>query len=489
MDGNAEKAAPGAGSLADSENASLASPPPPSLLPGLTRSLEFFFFRHRRRIVYVQATMFLVFAVLVAGPLVLGTSAEDAPALDNLASFAKAAVWGIWFPLAFLSVIFSGRSWCGLLCPMGAASEWANRIGPRLAIPRWVRWPGTPIVSFLVVTIWAQTAGARDHAQAMAIVFGTTLAAAVVLGFFFGRGKRAWCRHMCPIGLLLGVYSRIGMVDFRPKRPTAGGERWTEKTACPTMIDLPRKSESRHCITCFRCVSPNAGGGLSLRLRPPGQEVAAIGDHNPNLSEVVFIFAGTGAAVGGFLWLVLDSYQHLRRLVGDWVIDQGWYWLGNPGPVWLMAVYPEQREVFRWLDFWMISGYMLAWTLIMTLVLGAATAAGAWLATRLGGGEESFRRRFVELGYQYLPVAMVSLLIGLGGKLFVGLEALGLAPAAVEYLKAALFLVGGAASLWLGLSIVARQGVAGPGRWAAAIPGLLGSAFVGAAWYPAVFMT
>ncbi|HZU91025.1 MAG TPA: 4Fe-4S binding protein, partial [Stellaceae bacterium] len=209
--------------------------------------------RHRRGLVFVHGAMLLLFAALMLGPLIV-PSAGAAGGFGGLAHVALFLVWGLWFPLVFLSVIVAGRSWCGLLCPMGAASEWANRIGLRRSIPRWVQWPGTPIVSFVFVTIWAQTIGARDHAAAMAIVFGGTLAAALLLGFLYGRGKRAWCRHMCPIGLLLGVYSRIGIVDFHPKRPQPGGDRWTERTACPTMIDLDRKTESRHCIACYRCV-------------------------------------------------------------------------------------------------------------------------------------------------------------------------------------------------------------------------------------------
>jgi polyferredoxin len=450
--------------------------------------IESFLVRHRRQVIFVHIGMFVLFAALMIVPLLLPVPAEGTSFLNSFPRFASFAVWGLWFPLVFLSVVFAGRSWCGLLCPMGAASEWANWIGPRWPIPRWIQWPGTPVISFILVTIWAQTAGARDHALAMAIVFGSTLLAALFLGFFFGRGKRAWCRHMCPIGLLLGVYSRIGALDFHPKRPRQGGDLWTEQTACPTMIDLDRKTESRHCIACYRCVSPPAKGGLYLRFRLPGSEIAAIRDHNPNLSEVMFLFTGTGAALGGFLWLILDSYQTLRQTAGDWAINHGWYWLGEPGSVWLMAAYPEEREVFRWLDFFLISGYMLAWTAVMTIVMGAATAAAAWLSGRLGG-DRRFSERFIELGYQFLPVSMVSLLLGLGSKLFAGLAELGADSATIAGLKAVLFAAGGLWSLRLGMGLLVRQGVPARMRWLPMIPTLLGTGAVGVAWYPAVFLT
>ncbi len=457
-------------------------------LPRVAARIEAFFIRHRHVTWLVQVSMFVVFVALLFGPVLLKATSDNADAFGDFAVFANIAIWSLWFPFVFLSVIFFGRGWCGFLCPMGAASEWANKVGPQLAIPAWVRWPGTPIISFLVVTVWAQTTGARDHAEAIAIVFGSILIIAVTLGFFFGRNKRAWCRHMCPIGLLLGVFSRIGAVDFRAKRPKAGGDAWIEKTACPTMIDLDRKTESRHCIECFRCVSPQSKAGLYLRLRPPGEEVAAIRDHNGNLSEVLFLFTSTGAALGGFLWLVLDSYQALRAALGNWVIDQQWYWLGEPGPMWLMAVYPHEREVLRWFDFFLISGYMMSWMAIVTAALAAAAATATWLARR-AGGDAPFNRGFVELSYQFLPVAMVSLLLGLGGDLFQALGSLGLGAVGISFFKGALILGAVSWSLWLGWRLLARQGVSAPARWLPLQPGALGSLIVAAAWYPAIFST
>ncbi len=278
--------------------------------------VETFFARNRHALNIVHGVAFILFAVLIAVPPFL-------PDYPQISILAREAIWTIWFPLVFLSVIFTGRSWCGLLCPMGAASEWMNRIGRKRPVPGWVEWPGTPIVSFLLVTIWGQLLGVRDHAEAIAWVFGATLLAAMATGFLFGRYKRVWCRHLCPIGLMLGVFSRLGMVTFTPKRPKMGPEQITDKTACPTRIALPYKKESRHCIACYRCVSPNAKGGLSLMLRKPGTEIAAIGKCNPNLAETLFLFLGTGLSLGGFMWQTLPSYVRLRQWFGEQCLSIG----------------------------------------------------------------------------------------------------------------------------------------------------------------------
>ncbi|MEJ2061168.1 MAG: 4Fe-4S binding protein [Gammaproteobacteria bacterium] len=375
---------------------------------------------------WVHAFMFVAFLALLLGPVLLPAS----PTATRLAAFSNWLIWGLWFPLVFLSVLVSGRSWCGVLCPMGAASQWMNRIGLKRPVPAWLRWEGTPILSFVLITILGQTVGVRDYPGALLEVFGGTLLAALLIGFL--------------------------------------------------MIDINRKTESRHCVMCMRCVQPGRRGGLGLRLRAPGAEVAEIQHHHPAVSELWFLLLGTGVALGGFLWLVLPEYQWLRQHIGVWAINHGMYWIGNPGPGWLMVNHPGSREVFVWLDFFLIVGWMLAIMLAFTLVLGTLNAAAAWLAGKLGAGG-GFHARFVALGYQFAPVAMVSLLLGLGGELFADLPGQWAVTIKLVLLAGAL--------LWgidLGRRILAGQGLRGVHAAIVLLPGTTGALAVAAAWWPAL---
>lgn len=444
----------------------------------LSRRVEALAVRARKWLPYVHVAMAAFFLCLIVLPTILPSS----PITDTLSKEANWLIWGLWFPLVFLSVIFAGRSWCGGLCPMGAASEWVNRIGLKRPVPGWLRWDGTPIVSFLIITILGQTVGVRDYPGAILEVFGGTLVAALAIGYLYGRGreKRAWCRHACPIGLLLGVFSRLGIVDLIPKRPVKGGDAYTERGLCPTMIDLKRKTESRHCVMCMRCVQPDRKGGLAMHLRAPGAEIADIRHHHPVMSEIWFLILGTGVSLGGFLWLVLPQYQWLRQTVGVWFIEHGWSWVGNPGPSWLMVVHPEAREVFVWLDFLMIVGWMLGVMAVLALALTAINASAAWLAGRLGAAC-TFRERFVMISYQIAPAAMVSLLLGLGGSLFTPI------PAAVALsIKIALLVIAIGWGGWLGSRILGGIGLNGLRRAAALAPGIVASLGIAAAWWPAV---
>ncbi len=452
--------------------------------PAVVLAVEAFFVRHRGRLVYVHAAMFCAFFALIAGPLFLPEPAQDAGALEHFTPFANAVVWGFWFPLVLLSTVFTGRSWCGLLCPMGAAGEWANKLGPQWRVPAWLRWEGTPIASFIFITVLGQTVGVRDHPEAMAEIFGGTMAAAIVIGFLYSKRKRAWCRHMCPIGLLLGIFSRLGAVQFRPKLRKSGGDRYEKNGPCPLFVDTRRKEESRHCIECFRCVRPGARAGVELNFRRPGREVEEIRRHHPNRSEVWFLFLGSGVALGGFNWLMLDFYQDLRRSAGAWFIERGQYWIGESGPAWLMSVHPERREVFNWLDFFTISGFMLGFMLAIALALALATLLAALLSRR-AGAEGELPTLWTELGYQFAPIAMISLVLGVGEALFGEAHGAGQGGSAMV-LRLGLFAASLVWSIWLANRILAGQGVAARGRWLPMIPGLFGSAVVTAAWWPAI---
>ena len=448
--------------------------------------LEIFFTRHRNKIQWMHLLTFIIFMVVLFVPLYMGESPENALPWNDFPVFSNFLMWGLWFPLVFLSVIVTGRSWCGLFCPMGAASEQINKIGLSLKTPKWIRWEGMPVVAFLLITILGQTVGVRDHREAMAELFGGLMLIAIVVGFLYGKKNRVWCRHMCPIGFLLGLYSRLSIVNFHPNKPKKGSDKYREKGVCPTMVDVKRKKESRHCIECFKCVNPEAEKSMAVSFRPAGQEVENIAHYNPNRVEVWFFFLGTGSALGGFLWLILPVYQTFRQKIGEWAISQEWYWIGESGPGWLMSVHPERREVFNWLDFSTIVIFMLTVTVIFTFVMASINQLQTVIVKRIKDFPKDLSI-FNILAYQYMPVAMTALLIGLGGKIFELLEVFGLSRSVTIALKAGLFLMAIIWSIKIGYKIVRNLNITSRQAILPVSVGAVGSIAVGLSWWPAIF--
>ncbi|HET6436998.1 MAG TPA: 4Fe-4S binding protein [Anaeromyxobacter sp.] len=362
---------------------------------------------------------------------------------------------------------------------MGAAAEWATRVGCNWSAPRFLRWSGLPVLSLFLATLVGHSIDVDGSIAATAEIYGALLAVALITGLLLERGRRAWCRLLCPIGSLLGVFSRLGAVQFAyPDRKIGLPDAYSTAGVCPTMIDTARKSESRHCIECFKCVNPEAKGSIRLQLRSPGDEVRAIDGHSPSWSEVLLVFAGTGTILGALVRGQVRLGQIRSAPMVRWVAEPSWSWLARPGPSWLTGAHP-------WAVFFSCLICMLAGAFLYAFLLAPMSALSSWLASRRTG-PASRRQLFQLLGYQFFPVAALSVLSGLSRPLQDLLNSalpplrLGTACGVV------LILVGIAWSLHTGERILRRAGIAPSQRWLALLPGLLGSALAGFAWWPVV---
>lgn len=364
--------------------------------------------RFRPHLLKAQVLMLLLFLGILLTPLLVGETAFGPGPFEDVGAIAGLLLWGVWLPAVLVSAVLAGRAWCGLLCPMGAATEWMSRIGLNRPIPGWLKWSGLPLASFLVISLLNEATGADDDPVALAILFGSLFFVAITVGFLFGRDKRAWCRHACPIGMTLGLSARLSGVSFEPKHQRAGGEHYTEKTVCPTMIDLKRKTETRHCLVCAKCIAPDARGGLRIAFRRLGTEIKAVARSNPSLVEVLFLFSAIGIATGVTLedLPAVDAWRHGGTL------GQGF-----------LAT---------------LAYFAVITAAVVAVLSGVAAIAAAGLAR--GRIATAWRGWFFRLGYGIAPLAIASLLFCMCAVAFEGLAALGIAAEAISVLKAVIVL-------------------------------------------------
>ena len=435
------------------------------------RAIEDFFVKNREKFICLYIGMLIIFAVLIGIPPFLPLPAEDATIWDNFALLAKFLIWGLWFPLVLFSVILFGRLWCGLLCPQGALAEYAGKKRLNRPIPRWMRWEGMPIISFIVVTILGQLVGVRDYPLAAAEILVGTMVLATLVGFLYANGRRPWCRYLCPIGPLLGIFSRLGAVSFEKNGGDGRG------CVCPTFINTANKVASSNCIECFRCVNPETSHSLRLRIRHPGIEIEEIKKREPSLWEVVFLFLATGLALGAFHWQVNPVYIQYKQAVGGFLLNRGLGGLiGKSGPWWLMVNYPQAGETFIWLDFISITTFMLIGMAGIVIILFMLTMLSASIVRE----KDPIMATVAKLGYLYAPVALISLIIGLGLILFQSLNDIGIDKDVVRIAQGFLFAAGGMWSLYLAVRL--HNG------WSmAVIPNIIGIAVVTAAWHRVLF--
>ncbi|MBI5741571.1 MAG: 4Fe-4S binding protein [Nitrospirae bacterium] len=147
-----------------------------------------------------------------------------------------------------LSIMFGGRFYCGWLCPFGALAEFIGRLPFRkwdIPVETDDRWRRLKYFLLILITAVALAGAPVEYVNYETYVtlfsfHGNTLTwLLVILMLVINiRVERFWCRYLCPVGALAGLFSRKD-----------GG--YTGRKDCP-MSNKPSPHISE-CVRCNRC--------------------------------------------------------------------------------------------------------------------------------------------------------------------------------------------------------------------------------------------
>ncbi len=435
--------------------------------------------RHSRAIVALQWTVVMVYFGLLLVPPFMPLPARDAHIYDNLRLFAQFAFWGIWWPFVMLSMMAMGRVWCGTLCPEGTLTEFASRHGLGRAIPRWLRWEGWPFIAFVCTTVYGQLVSVYEYPEAAALVLGGSSVAAVAVGLVYGKGKRVWCRHLCPANGVFALLARLAPVHF-----AADEEAWRRQPGqvpsinCAPLVDLRHLKSAAPCHACGRCAGHR--GAIALKARAPGSEIlqapiAQITD----AEAMVLVFGVIGIASAAFLWSLSPWFVAMKLAAATWLIDHNAFLLlRDNAPWWILTHYPKSQDVFTWLDGLCIVAFILGGG----TALGGAVYAALRLAAKLAADAALPWRR---IALALLPLAGFGVFLGLSMLTLADLKAERVPLGWVPWVRAALLAVGVAWSAWLGWRMIVPRDA---GRRAAALAAYATAlCFPTLLWFIAVF--
>ncbi len=220
----------------------------------------------------LPATLFLVIAV-VAG--FFGTQ-------NSNMNLATVSVWVVWWSLLIISLALFGRVWC-LMCPFGAIGDWVQRrafykkvnnvFSLNRKLPSRFRNLSLAAIFFLVIT-WADFQFNLVNSPLNTAYFIVVLLAIIVIvSIIFER--RSFCRYVCPISGLIGLYSMFAPLELRAK------EKETCKTCkekycisgnekgypCPVFEYPGTMEKNTHCILCTECAKTCHNNNISFNLR------------------------------------------------------------------------------------------------------------------------------------------------------------------------------------------------------------------------------
>ncbi|MCE5254674.1 MAG: 4Fe-4S binding protein [Actinomycetia bacterium] len=209
------------------------------------------------------------------------------------------------YVLGSLGVVGSlvGRFPCGWLCPFGLLQEVLHKIpGPKLRLPRILKYLKYIILALTVFILpalvlnaagfgdtwfckWICPAGTleaglplvaadADIRSMVGLLFVWKVALLVAFVLWMIVSLRPFCRTICPLGAILGLFNKISLlrltVDHRRCLSCGSCSR-----ACPVDLDVPTQPNSPECIRCLKCIKACDAGCIGYRFSPHGPAAEA----------------------------------------------------------------------------------------------------------------------------------------------------------------------------------------------------------------------
>jgi polyferredoxin len=219
--------------------------------------------------------------------------------------------WAWWWPLILLAYPLVGRLWCAV-CPfmvwgtisqrLATALGWRPRSWPRGDSDRWA----APLLAggFAAILLWEEVWNLENTAWLSSCLLLLITAGAVVGSLLFE--KRFWCRYLCPVGGMNGLFAKLAITELRAQAGTCSGScssyacfkggpadgEGLATAGCPLGTHPAHLADNRNCVLCFTCAAACPHRSVQLRLRPPGADLQRDMDPPAGEGALILVLAG-----------------------------------------------------------------------------------------------------------------------------------------------------------------------------------------------------
>jgi polyferredoxin len=238
--------------------------------------------------------LLLVPTLLIFGFIVLAGLLGE----QNTSNPAILLTWILWWPAVIFTFFLVGRIWC-TICPFGYLGDVARRLSPwKKRVPRILKNMWWRLTLFLVLT-WITTLFALDKVPRSTAYLALALTSgAVVLAIAYE--KRVFCRYVCPVGGIFGLYSMTAPVHLTVKDRHLCQTECKGKdchAACDWFQFPAAMDRGAECNLCLDCVRACPQENLALRTRPFADELVQFQPHRKSLDEATAIAAILGVSL------------------------------------------------------------------------------------------------------------------------------------------------------------------------------------------------
>ena len=413
--------------------------------------LDVYFFNNLISNRLLKPVVNLVFFAVLMIILYYGLASKPDLRFQGGIPFATTMIWDLWHPILAFTIIFFGRLWC-FACPIGAVGDWTQSVfSLKKKYPEKYRNLWIAVILFLVIF------AAERHFfmftrnppnTALLLIFFTVLA--VVMGAIFE--KRAFCRYICPIGLVLGVFSMLSIIELRCKSKKTCQDHDIKECiigteagkACP-VGEFPQTMErNNQCIMCMECVKSCSKDNIRITPRLPGADI--IKSRKTHMDEAYLVHG----IIIIFLFVMGMERFEFRNIIINFV--------RSTAPFDYIANYT-----------FFVNYYRNMWAIIIFTSITLGAAGLMYLSTKVFS-KGNTKQKFIDLTYAFIPLALsvylaentfrflkgILLIISNTGKIFGKVWEFAINFETINHIQILLLIAGFIFTVWAGYLISKR---------------------------------
>jgi hypothetical protein len=224
-----------------------------------------------------------------------------------------------------------------MICPVEIITSFFAKIGFKKKRPNWLL-SGWAITVFyaIILLVGIQVFAIHRNPFHMAFYLLIIVSVSVIIGIIYE--KNSFCRYVCPVGYLLGMYSKLSFYGWRVKNVKTC-ERCKDKScihkdyqnnlnykSCGIDLYPANIEDNTDCILCAGCMKTCSKYMSSDSFDRPNPELTYIGFANDlfklkplRMPEIAFIFVVSGFVISEILseWNVTDSVLQIFPKIID----------------------------------------------------------------------------------------------------------------------------------------------------------------------------
>lgn len=350
--------------------------------------LDIYYFRNIVKNRFFRPAINLIFLIALLIIIYFGLSSEPDLRFHGGIPFSATMIWDIWHPLLAFTLILFGRLWC-FACPIGAVGDWTQSVfSLKRKYPEKYRNLWVAVILFLFIF------AAERHLflftrnppnTALLLLFFTALA--VVMGAIYE--KRSFCRYICPIGLVLGVFSMLSAIELRCRSKKTCHDHDIKECiigneagkACP-IGEFPQTMErNNYCIMCMECVKSCSKDNIRISPRLPGADI--IRSRKTHLDEAYLVHG----IIIIFLFVLGMERLQFRNVIINFVRST--------------APFDIATHFSFFVNYW-----RNMWAIIIFALITLGAAGLMYLSARASFSGKNTKQKFIDLSYAFIPLSL-----------------------------------------------------------------------------------